>query len=278
MAAPQDSILERSPVPRFSANYFGRLAVRFVLTAQGIGAFGLITLGVLLTKLRSARQVIFPSISHELARSGLSLLPLFLFVSAMVGLVVIGQAVSWLSQVNATNFLGTIMVLVVVRELGPLLTALLVLLRAGTTIVVELGTTRALGEIEALEVLGIDPVHYFVMPRVIGMGLGLAALSVYFIISSIFFGYVWAFVQNVPLLPGEYFHQLVNSLSWIDFAVIALKSFLFGVCIALITCYHGLAQPLRLAEVARATTGAIGQCIVAILLIDALFILLYLSL
>ena len=72
----------------------------------------------------------------------------------------------------ANNLLGSIMVIVVVRELGPLLTALLVLARVGTANVVELGTARAMGEVEALEALGIDPVHYFVVPRVVGMAVG----------------------------------------------------------------------------------------------------------
>src|SRR5206468_1175976 len=161
---------------------------------------------------------------------------------------VIGQTVSWLTRVGAINYLGTIMVVVVVRELGPLLTALLVLARSGTANVIELGTARALGEVEALEALGIDPVHYLVMPRVIGMAFSVFSLTVYFIIGALVSGYLWAFLQNVPLRPGDYFRQLAQALSWLDFAVLALKSCFFGVMIAVITCYHGLAQPLQLEE------------------------------
>jgi len=69
------------------------------------------------------------------------------------------------------------MVAVVVRELGPLLTAMLVLARSGSSNVIELGTARALGEVEALEALRIDPIHYVVMPRVIGMALAVFALD-----------------------------------------------------------------------------------------------------
>src|SRR5207249_9259941 len=97
-------------------------------------------------------------------------------------------------------YLGTIMVIVVVRELGPLLTALLVLARVGTANVVELGTARATGEVEALEALGIDPVHYLVVPRVVGMAVGLFALTVYLILGALVSGYLWAFIQDVPLL------------------------------------------------------------------------------
>ena len=150
---------------------------------------------------------------------------MFLFLSAALGLVVIGQTVSWLTRVGAINFLGTVMVVVVVRELGPLVTALLVLARVGTANVIELGTARAMGEVEALEALGIDPVHYLVVPRVVGMALGVFALTVYLILGALFSGYLWAFVQDVPLRPGDYFRQLAGALSGMDFALLAVKTF-----------------------------------------------------
>jgi phospholipid/cholesterol/gamma-HCH transport system permease protein len=254
----------------------GRRFFGLLLTIHGLGAFGLITLGVMISKFGAARQVIRPLVLREGARAGVQLLALFLFLSAALGFLVIGQSVSWLTRVGAINYLGTIMVLVVVRELGPLLTALLVLARVGTANVIELGTSRATGEIEALEALGIDPVHYLVVPRVIGMALGVFSLTVYFILGALFSGYLWAFLQNVPLRPSEYFRQLAGALSGLDFALLALKTFGFGFVIAMVTCYHGLAQPLRLEQVSRATVSAVVQSIVLCMLIDALFILVYL--
>jgi phospholipid/cholesterol/gamma-HCH transport system permease protein len=178
--------------------------------------------------------------------------------------------------VGAINYLGTIMVVVVVRELGPLLTALVALARIGTANVVELGTARAMGEVEALEVLGIDPVHYLVVPRVIGMTFGIFSLTVYLILGSLVSGYVWAFLQDVPLLPGDYFRQLAGALGGLDFALLALKTASFGFIIAIVTCYHGLAQPLRLEEVSHATVRAVAQSLIACVLLDALFIIIYL--
>src|SRR5437762_3674057 len=205
------------------------------------------------------------------------MLPMFLFMSAAIGLLVIGQSVSWLTRVGAINYLGTIMVVVVVRELGPLLAALLVLARIGTANVVELGTARAMGEVEALEALGIDPVHYLVVPRVIGMAVGIFSLTVYLILGALVSGYLWAFLQDVPLRPGEYFRQLAGALSGLDFALLALKTCAFGFIIAIVTCYHGLAQPLRLEEVSSATVRAVAQSVIACVLMDALFIIIYLA-
>ena len=277
MDSPQVRFLLRMPLPHALMHQLGRGLFRFLLTVQGIGAFLLITLGVLITKFRTARRVVWPLIFHQITRAGVKLLPMFLFMSVALGLLVIGQSVSWLTRVGAINYLGTIMVIVVVRELGPLLAALVVLARIGTGNVVELGTARAMGEVEALEALGIDPVHYLVIPRVLGLGLGVFSLTVYLIIGALISGYLWAFLQDVPLRPSDYFHQLAGSLSGLDFGLLALKTIAFGFIIAVVTCYHGLAQPLRLEEVSGATVRAVAQSIIACVLLDALFIVIYLS-
>jgi phospholipid/cholesterol/gamma-HCH transport system permease protein len=277
LSSPRARLLLRLPLPRSLTGYLGGRLFRFLLTMQGLGAFALITLGVMITRFGAAQQVIRPLIFKEAARAGLRLLPMFLFMSAALGLVVIGQTVSWLTRVGAINFLGTIMVVVVVRELGPLVAALLVLARIGTANVIELGTARAMGEVEALEALGIDPVHYLVVPRVMGMALGVFALTVYLILGALLSGYLWAFVQDVPLRPGDYFRQLATAVSGLDFALLAVKTLAFGFIISLVTCYHGLAQPLRLEEVSRATVNAVAQSVIACVLIDALFIIIYLA-
>ena len=265
--------------PRFGRsyiNFFGRRVVSFVQTLHGLGAFALITMGVLATKGHLARKLIFPLVIQHLVRSGVRLLPMILFLALALGLVVIGQTVSLLTRVGVNTLLGTIMVTVVVRELGPLITALFLLSRTGASTVIELGTSRALGEVEALEVLGIDPIHYLVVPRVVAMALGLFSLTVYMILGALISGYVWAFLQDVPLTPGDYFRQLAASLTGLDFVLLALKTIFFGIMIAVITCYYGLAQPLRVEDVSQATVRAVGQSVVACVLIDALLIIIYL--
>lgn len=269
-------MLWRSPLPRSYVNFIGRKLLRSLGTLQGLGAFLLITLGVIVRKFRVAPTVLRPMIVAQLARSGLFLLPIATFLALALGLVVIGQTVSLLSRVGVTGLLGTVMVSAVVRELGPLLAAALVLARSGTANVIELGTARAQGEIESLESLGIDPVHYLVVPRVIGMAFGMFALTVYLILGAIFSGYLWAFLQDVPLRPDDYFRQLAEALSGLDFALLAAKTFAFGVTIAIVTCYHGLAQPLELSGVSRATVRAVAQSIIACAVLDAAFIIIYL--
>lgn len=276
---PEESdttLLWKGSFARGYFRFFGRRLLRFLLAIHGIGAFALITFGVILSKFNTASAVVRPLTLLQIARSGLRLLPLATFLSLALGLIIIGQTVSVLTRVGANDLLGTIMVTVVVRELGPLLTALLVLCRSGTATVVELGTARALGEVEALEVLGIDPVHYFVAPRVVGMAVGIFALTVYLIIGALVSGYLWAFLQDVPLMPGDYFSQMAAALTGLDFILLAAKSMAFGCGIAVVTCYHGLAQPLSIGEVSRATVRAVGQSIVLCVLIEMFFIVVYL--
>ncbi len=266
----------RAALPRAYSDFIGRKIFLLLLTVHGLVAFALITLGVILKKSSVAHRVLQPRVRQEINRSGVALLPMFIFIALALGFLVIGQTVSALAKVGATNYLGTTMVIVIVRELGPLLTAVLVLARVGTANVIELGTARALGEVEALEALGIDPVHYLILPRVVGMALGVFALTIYLIIGAVTSGWVFAFLQNVPLTPGDYFRQIAEALDWLDFALLALKTLAFGFFIAIVTCYHGLAQPLRLEDVSRVTVRAVTQGVVVCVLIDAVFIVLYL--
>lgn len=266
----------RGSLGRSYVGFVGRKLVKFILAVHALGAFALITLGVIWSKFGTARQVVWPLTLRQIDRAGLRLLPLASFLAFGLGLVVIGQTVSVLSRVGADQFLGTVMVTAVVRELGPMLTALLLLSRVGSANVVELGTARALGEIEAAEVLGIDPIHYFVVPRVIGMAVGMFSLTIYLILGALLSGYLWAFLQDVPLTPGDYFRQLAGSLSGIDFVLLGAKTLCLGSGMAIITCFYGLAQPLSIGEVSRATVRAVGQSIVLFVLIEALFIVIYL--
>mgnify|MGYP000890770602 CR=1 FL=1 len=265
-----------SPLPRSYTNFVGQWLLRWMDASHKMLAFALITLGVMATKFNAAAAVVHPLIFEQIARAGLRLLPMISFLAAALGFVVIGQTVALLTQVGAQNLIGSVMVTVVVRELGPLVTAVVVLLRVGTATVIELGMTRALGEVEALEALGIDPIHYLVVPRVLGMAVAVLALSSYLILGTIFSGYLFAFVQDVPLTPGEYFRQIALALTWQDFVLLALKTTAFGVILAVVTCFHGLARPLLLAEVSTATTRALVASLIACVAVDALFIVDYL--
>lgn len=264
------------PLPRSYLNFVGRQIFHFLQTIQGVGSFALITLGVTLTKFNLSWRIIHPLIRAQVDRAGVRLLPGIVFFGLVLGLVIVGQTVALLQKVGAEQYAGTVMVTVLIRELGPLATALVVLARVGTVIVIELGLSRAQGEVEALEALGIDPIHYLVMPRVIGLAAAIFSLTIYLILVAVLSGYLFVFLQDVPLLPGDYFGQIARALAWEDFVLLGLKTATFGAIIATVTCYQGLAQRLRLEDVSEATTRAVAQSVAGCVLADALFILVYL--
>jgi len=268
--------LRRAPLPRTYTDFLGRKIFMFLLTAQGVSAFALITLAVIFRKFNVASAVIHPMVKREIARAGIRLLPMYLFVAIALGFLAIGQTVAAAARLGAFEYIGTVMVTVIVREVGPLLAAVLALARVGAANVIELGTARALGNVEALESAGIDPIHYLVVPKVIGMTLGVFSLTVYLILAALASGYLFVFLQNVPLTPVKYCAEIATSLRWQDFVLLALKSCAFGFFIGIVTCYQGLAQPLRLEDVSRVTVRAATDCIVVCVLIDAFFFILYL--
>jgi phospholipid/cholesterol/gamma-HCH transport system permease protein len=125
------ALLWRSPLPRAVRRLFLQKVVRFFIALRGLGAFTLIALGVVFTKFNVARSVMRPLLLGQIVRSGVALLPMTTFLALALGLVIIGQTMSVLTRVGAQDFLGTVLVTVVVRELAPLLTAGLVLCRTG---------------------------------------------------------------------------------------------------------------------------------------------------
>ena len=253
----------------------GRRALGVARLFRELAAFALITLGVLFTKLGVSRRVVHPLVLSEIWEAGVRLLPLISFLGIALGLLVIGQTTALLTRLGAQQFIGTVMVTVVVRELGPLLTAIVVLARAGTATVVELGTMRALGEIRALESLGIDPIHYLVMPRTLALATAVFCLTTYLILLALLSGYCFAFLQGVPVKPAAYFGQLGDALRWQDFVLLGLKTSLFGAVIAVVNCYHGLARRLAIADVSEVTARAVVHSVTGCVVLDALFLVGY---
>lgn len=260
------------------ASLIGGKFFLFFNTIRGVAAFTLISLGVLINKFNKGTCIIHPMIRQQARRCGIDLLPLIVFISLAIGFLVIGQTVAILSRFGVKDLIGVLMVSVVIRELGPLAAAFIILGKVGTAIVIELATSRAMGEVETLETLGIDPVHYFVVPRIVGIIAGTISLTVYLVIGGILSGYLFAFLQEVPIHPSEYFRQIADALSYVDFIIIFIKGAGFGLLISVIACYHGLAKPINLAMISKVTTSAILQSIIGCVILDALIIIVYLLL
>jgi phospholipid/cholesterol/gamma-HCH transport system permease protein len=243
-----------------------------------LGAFMLITVATAARRYRDNSRVIRPRVLDEIHRCGVRLVPLVGCLGVVLGVVFVGQTLSLMEQFGAGDFTGTLMVTVFLREMAPMIAGLLVLARVGTASVVELGTARALGEVEALEALGIDPIHYLVVPRVVGFAVAVVSLTAYLIVASLGSGYAFAYARGLKASPLEFITQIAGAMSALDFPLLALKTLLFGALTGWVICYQGLARPMTLEEVGPATTRTVAVCLSGCLVLDALFITVYLLL
>jgi len=250
----------------------GQRALMAGETLKGLIAFGLISIGSMIAHRRRARPLIRALVVEQVADNGLRLLPLGLGVAAGMGILMVGQLIVLLARLGATQLIGPLIVSLIIRELAPLVTAVLVLGRSGTKTVVQLGTSRALGEVEALETLAIDPIHFLVVPRIVGLATAVFALTVYVIVGALCFGYGFAFLADAPLTVDTFAGEIFKSLTWLDFGMLAIKTAGFGTVIALATCYAGLARRLTLPEVAPAATQAVVLGVLGCLLLDVVLI------
>jgi phospholipid/cholesterol/gamma-HCH transport system permease protein len=206
------------------------------------------------------RQVLF---------TGVQALPFVTVVSVLVGGILIVQSLSQLARFGAEELVGRIFVLAVVRELGPLLTAIVVIGRSGTAIAAELATNKVAGEIEALETMGIDIFHYVVVPRVMATVIALFALVVFFDVGAVV-GVFAVAALKITLPFSIFIRYVLGALSPEDLYVSAAKGVLFGLAIAILCSYHGLIARAAPTEVPRAVTRAVVRSIGVIFVMSSI--------
>jgi len=251
--------------------------ISIVRSLKGMFCFLLIVLGVVWKKRYQSSKVVKPLFWQEISKSGLVPLPMILFLSLIIGFLVVGESVVLLNLIGngGYSFVGDILVLVIFKEIGPLLAALVVLIRAGASTVVELASERATGKVEALVSMGIDPIHYYVIPRVFGMGIATQCLTVYLIALSLFSGYIVVFFMDVTWKPLDYIDQIVAALQLKDFFTLFFKTLLFGSLVAIATSYESLTRNILPYQIPSTIVRTVIDCLVGWGLIDVLFYLIW---
>lgn len=191
-------------------------------------------------------------------------------LSGIMSFLVISQATRELGRIGATDLIGTLIVVAIVRELGPLMTALVVAGRSGTAIAAELATNQVLGEVRALEGMGIDPKQYLVLPRFAGSLISMFALLVVFDLVAVLAGYGAASLNGMA--GARYFDIVRASLTYKDVWLTVLKALAFGFIVGVVPSYFGLAVRRAPTEIPIAASRAVVAAIVGIFLCSALFV------
>lgn len=211
-------------------------------------------------------QATTPVLLKQIYFTGFESAKVIIVISMAIGTVIIAQVMLLVGSANA-SLTGKVLVWTVVRELGPLLTALVVIARSGAAIATELGTMRLNGEIEVLEGLGISPVGYLAVPRIVGGMLAVLALTVYFEVGAILGG---SLVASLGWhLPFPQFSQgLYAALTLQDLAMSAVKGLLFGLFITAAGCQQGLAVGRSATMIPQAATLGVMHSLFLVFFLD----------
>jgi phospholipid/cholesterol/gamma-HCH transport system permease protein len=187
--------------------------------------------------------------------------------AAFTGMVLGLQGYYTLAKFGSEGMLGTAVALSLIRELGPVLTALMVTGRAGSAITAEIGIMRISEQIDALETMALDPFKYLVTPKMVAAIISLPLLCAIFDVAGIFGGWLVG-VKLLGVNPGAYFYEMENAVVWQDVTSGFFKSLSFGVIIAWVGCYKGYFAGHGAEGVSRATTESVVLTSVLVLVWD----------
>lgn len=188
-------------------------------------------------------------------------------IGLFTGAVLAVQGEYTLNKFGATAYVGSAVALSLIRELGPVLTALMVIGRAGSAITAELGIMRITEQIDALRSMAVDPIRYLMVPRVLAGLIAVPILSSLFIVVGIGGGYIVA-VGLLGLSGGTFVSQMVEAVTSTDVYSGMIKSVVFGLIFGWVACYKGYTCGFGAVGVNRATTQAVVTASVAVLVVD----------
>lgn len=269
VSAAESGFLTRVVVSPVS--FLGRRALSMVdkvgaSTLLLLTTFGWVWRGLTSKRVRLGR----PAIITQMVRIGARSIFIVSLVSGCVGLILAFQLAPPLDQFGQKELVANIIIIAVLRELGPLIAAIVLTGFAGASIAAEIGTMVVNEEVEALEAHALDPVRFLVVPRVIASIVSMTILAVISDVVAV----VAALMIGMVALEIPYTTFIANMLDQaklVDLYTGLFKGMVFGVLIGLIACVNGMRVSGGAAGVGRATTGTVVQCVVAIVIADLAF-------
>jgi phospholipid/cholesterol/gamma-HCH transport system permease protein len=227
--------------------------------------------GHALTHLHALR---LPSISRQIKETGINALPIVGLMAVMISVVIGYQGVAQLRPYGGEDFTINLVAVSVLREMGVLITAIMVAGRSGSAFTAEIGVMKAREEIDALNVMGMDPMELLVVPRLIGLVITLPLLTFFADMMGLLGGaMISSALLNVS--PLQYIDRVHQAVDGSDLFVGLIKAPIFGFLIGIIGCMHGLRVKGSAESVGKETTRAVVKAIFAVILLDAFFSILF---
>ena len=226
--------------------------------------------------LRAPREGPWRDFAGHIFRIGTTALPITALVGFLIGLVLAYLTSQQLKQFGADAFIVNILGLSLIRELGPVLAAVLVAGRTGSAITAQIGVMRVTEELDAMRVMGIPLGFRLVMPRVFALALALPLLAVWTTVSALVGGMLAAEL-SMGLSPVFFLNNLPQAVRVANLVLVVGKSVVFGSLIALIACHYGLRVQPNTQSLGRGTTSSVVTSITLVILVDALFAVIFKS-
>ena len=248
----------------------GRRAIEGFSHYLDLGAFAWRIIREMFRWPKEGRSLLYLVTIEQIYFTAVQALWIVIPVALIFGISLIMQFNKLSGQVD----LGKIVVVILVRELGPITTAFIVILRSATAITIETGYMSVLREMEALEMGGIDPVRLYALPRLIGMVTAMVCLVFIFAISSILGGYAIVWVST-SISMQHFLQQVGKALTPEDYIVSALKALFFGVTIAIVPLFRGFSVGRSITEVPVATSKGAVECLFFCLVISGILSFLF---
>lgn len=241
------------------------------------GAVGLL-LAACLRLVRALRggphRIRFAALVTQAVRFGVRSMPIVMLVQLVIGLILALNVTPPLEQYGARERVADVVAIAIVRELGPLITAVILSGYAGASIAAELGTMVEGEEIKALRAHALDPVRFLVAPRLVATTVMMVGLSTLADACGLVGGYLTS-VYAVGVNSRTYIEQTQNAISHHDYFVGLSKAAVFGAILATLACYEGLNVRGGAAGVGRATTTTVVKSIVALVAADCVFTIVF---
>lgn len=260
-------------------NFFGsigRKAFAYLDHLVGIKRLTTKTLSWIITAPFSKAKARGQTTLDQMVRIGVESIPIVSLIAFFVGLIIAMQSAYQLKQFGAAIFVANLVAVSIVRELSPLLTAIIVTGRNGSAITAEIGTMKVSEEIDALQTMGINPIRFLVVPRTVAMLVMLPCLTIIADFIGIFGGYTISML-TLDVTSVRYINQTISALLFKDLFSGLVKSVFFALIIAKIGSYQGLNVEGGAEGVGKATTKSVVTSIFLIIAADLFFTALFYS-
>ncbi len=250
----------------------GRFLIQTSLYVINLMTFSTLALRDWYSNNRIFNKKSYSSMIAQIIFTGVDALPTITLLGLAAGFAFTYRLIAVLDSIGATDEIVNLLVNIICLGIGPFLAAIILISRTGSAIVVDLGNMKLHGEIEGLEMLGININNYLIAPRLIGTAISQLAITVYFTFIALVFG-----ITLSGLLSSsshfEFLYQISTAFTPFLVMVFVIKNLLFGYIIAATSCYNGLSVRNSPTEVPQQATRAIVNSLVAIFLIEGLLAL-----